>query len=89
MICTDFLLLSPMKQAITTCLLIGCLFSLGACMWMGPDDKEFFGKGWVKPTELDGTPPRQVPVGAADDQLPGVPGPSAVSTGDWSTPARF
>ena len=76
-----------MKRALTTCLLIGCLFSLGACMWMGADDKEFFGKGWVKPTELDGNPPR--PVHPVDDPLPGAPEPAARSNPEWSTPEPF
>ena len=80
---------SPMKRALFILLLIGCSLSLGACMFMGADDKEFFGKGWVNPKELDTAPPPKMPMRPAADGTPAPTGPSARSDGDWSTPAPF
>ena len=90
-----FTFLPVMKRALLTLLLIGCLLSLGACMFMGPDDKEFFGKGWVNPKELDGTPSPHMPVRpSADQELApiGEEAPAPVrhpssSSDDWSTPS--
>ena len=83
-----------MKRALLILLLIGCSLSLGACMFMGADDKEFFGKGWVNPKELDTAPSPRVPVHPTAEGTPAPVGPSArndapapSSDTDWSTPA--
>ena len=85
-----------MKRALLTLLMIACLLSLGACMFMGADDKEFFGKGWVNPKELDNTPSPRVPVRPIESGTPEPVGPSARSDTratqndtDWSTPVPY
>lgn len=78
-----------MKRVLLILLMIGGLFSVAACMWMGPDDKEFFGKGWVNPKELDSTPRPHMPVHPVVDSTPAPVGPSARSDGEWGTPAPF
>ena len=59
--------------------MIVCLLSFGACVFMGADDKEFFGKGWVNPKELDSTPAPRVPMRPSADGTPEPVGPSARS----------
>ena len=65
-------------------------------MWMGPEDKEFFGKGWVNPKELDRGPAPKMPVraGADDGSAALVPASTGSATaapnnGEWSTPAPY
>ena len=86
----------PMKRVLLPLSMIACLLSLGACMFMGTEDKEFFGKGWVNPKELDTTPPPKMPMRPLADGTPEPVGPSARSEAsakhddaDWSTPAAF
>ena len=89
-----------MKRFFLTVVLLGCLASLGACMWMGPEDKEFFGKGWVNPKELDRAPAPKMPVrpgaGDASAVLAPASAPSdaagtatAPNNEDWATPPPY
>ncbi len=79
-----------MKRLLLALLLIGCLCSLGACMFMGSDDREFYGKGWLNPKELDRAPavPMAIRPAANDAPVGGVV-PSATDSGEWSTPPPF
>lgn len=65
-------------------------------MWMGPEDKEFFGKGWVNPKELDRAPAPNMPVRPGANEASAVLAPSsgtsassAPNAGDWATPAPY
>lgn len=82
-----------MKRVLLTVILLGSLLSLGACMFMGEEDKEFYGKGWVNPKELDKTPAPHMPLRpAADDPANASTLPaerSTQSSRDWSTPVPF
>ena len=53
-----------MKTVFFSLLLVA---SAGGCAYMSPEDRDFYGKGWIKPTELD-TPTRQYTV--ADPSRP-------------------
>lgn len=39
-----------MKTVLLSLLLVVCA---GGCAFMSPEDRDFYGKGWVKPTDLD------------------------------------
>ena len=82
-----------MKRVLLTVILLGSLLSLGACMFMGEEDREFYGKGWISPKELDRTPTPHMPVRpAADDAANANTLPTERATSnssDWSTPAPF
>ena len=39
-----------MKTVLLSLLLVT---SAGGCAFMSPEDRDFYGKGWIKPTDLD------------------------------------
>lgn len=45
-----------MKTALLIVLLASVTLVGGGCAFMDPEDRDFYGKGWVKPTELDREP---------------------------------
>ena len=45
-----------MKTIFLSLLLIVVGLVGGGCAFMDPEDRDFYGKGWVKPTELDREP---------------------------------
>ena len=85
-----------MKRILLSLLMVVCLLSFSACIFMGSEDKEFFGKGWVNPRELDTPqapklPPRPVADGTPEPVGPSVrdEAPATHNDVDWSTPAPF
>ena len=82
----------PMKRL----LLLVTILALGGCAFMSDEDKDFYGRGWVHPTELDqqyphhagtptGTTAASAPVGGSSaDQLPANPDPAHDSA--WDVP---
>lgn len=69
-----------MKRLLLAALLAATLSTLAGCAFMSDEDKDFYGKGWVKPTELDNPYPTHsgAPVGKA-------PAPTATSGATSST----
>lgn len=49
-----------MKRAFLLLLVAGLAVGLGGCE-MSPDDREFYGKGWLHPSDLDGERPTKMP----------------------------
>ena len=89
-----------MKRALCLCLLAVGLFTLNACMFMGSEDREFYGKGWVNPKELDKQPSVPMPMhpettgsngpasGGGTDVVvtERTAGTASLDDGEWSTP---
>ena len=48
-------------------ILVAILASLSftGCVFMNDEDKEFYGKGWIHPSELDDVTPKHDPAAAA------------------------
>ena len=44
---------SAMKRFLLLCSLMTVLAWLGGCVFMNDEDRDFYGRGWVKPAELD------------------------------------
>ena len=77
-------------------LLLACaILSLAGCAFMSDEDRDFYGKGWIHPTELDGPmshhaiPNPENPSSPAVGNPTGPPDPrDPTATGDaWATPA--
>ncbi len=39
-------------RSVGSCLLLASLL-LGGCAFMNEEDRDFYGKGWIRPTDLD------------------------------------
>ncbi len=48
-----------MKKVLLSLVLAATVVTAG-CAFMSDEDKDFYGKGWVKPTDLDKEPPRRI-----------------------------
>ena len=42
-----------MKRFLLPCCLVALLATLNGCAFMSDEDRDFYGRGWVKPSELD------------------------------------
>lgn len=42
-----------MKTVLLLLLLTAAALTGGGCILMSPEDRDFYGKGWIKPSELD------------------------------------
>ena len=75
-----------MKRAFLFLLIVPSLAVLCGCSEMSPDDREFYGKGWIHPGELDKERPTQMPEHPETaGSLGSAPGTSAASTdGGWT-----
>ena len=63
--------------------------SLTGCAFMNDEDRDFYGKGWVHPTELDEVTPRHDPTAAmaAADRPASASGAQAqTSSPEWIVP---
>ena len=59
--------------------------SFSGCVFMNDEDKDFYGKGWVHPSELDDVAPRRPPVKPVDsDYQPASSAPP--SAPEWIVP---
>ena len=72
-----------MKRLLFLAALTAVLSTLGGCAFMSDEDKDFYGRGWVKPTELDQQYPHHAgtPPGSAYD-------PASSTTSTTSDPAH-
>ena len=63
--------------------------TLGGCVFMNEEDKDFYGKGWVHPSELDDVAPKRPAVKPVDsDYQPATStaASSAPSAPEWIVP---
>lgn len=64
-------------------LLLAVVLTLGGCAFMSDEDKDFYGRGWVKPSELDNPYPNHA--GTPGARTPAV-APSQGSDPAWDVP---
>lgn len=70
-----------MKRAFLFLLMVPLLAILCGCSEMSPDDREFYGRGWIHPGELDKERPTQMPAHPeTTGSLGGAPGPAAAGS---------
>ena len=73
---------SPMQRPVLFLCLTVMLLTLGGCAFMSDEDRDFYGRGWVKPSELDQPVPHHS-TGAATGTASSAPLPT---TADGSAP---
>ena len=76
-----------MKRFLLLLSLVIVIQTFGGCAFMGPDDREFFGKGWISPKELD-TPAgaRHTPDKTTTPVAPDTDAPLAPANSAWDVP---
>ena len=80
-----------MKHARFFLIVVPLATLLCGCSEMTPEDREFFGRGWIHPGELDKERPTKMP---SHPETTGSLGPAAASsdlstdTGGWTPPER-
>ncbi len=42
-----------MKKVLFGLMLVAAVFASGGCAFMSDEDRDFYGKGWVRPSDLD------------------------------------
>jgi hypothetical protein len=69
-------------------LLAAGIVLLGGCAFMSDEDRDFYGKGWVNPRELDQPAHHPIPnPEAGPESAPAVTTPTTRSDGDgWTAP---
>ncbi len=85
-----------MKRAFLLLLIVPSVLAFCGCTEMSPEDREFYGKGWIHPGELDKERPTAMPahpetsgsLGAEAANIPAATGTtaarSAQSTAGWT-----
>ena len=78
---------------VLSCLLATVIIGLGGCAFMSDEDRDFYGKGWVNPKELDQQPMHHAipnPEAPIDDSAPTATATTGThpNTGDdeWTAP---
>ena len=80
-----------MKRALMFLLLVCPMAIFCGCSEMSPDDREFYGRGWIHPTDLDQVRPTKMP---AHPETTGSLGTGPVagnseSGEEWAAPQRY
>ena len=78
-----------MKKHLLVLVAILAGLSLTGCVFMNDEDKEFYGKGWVHPSELDDIAPKHDPMAAAATNTPATTTTNArpqQSAPEWIVP---
>ena len=80
-----------MKRACLFLWLVPVVAVLCGCTEMSPEDREFYGKGWIHPGELDRERPTQMPNHPeTTGSLGTVPAENLSGhTENWGTPERY
>ncbi len=66
-----------MRTFLLSCCLAGLLLAAGGCAFMSDEDRDFYGKGWVNPRELDTPTQHTVP----NPEAPTRPAAAPLGTG--------
>jgi hypothetical protein len=61
-------------------LICASIFLLAGCAFMSDEDKDFYGKGWVKPTDLDQPPVHHSIPDPTAPTTAAAPDPNAATT---------
>ena len=86
-------LVSPfsMKKVVLSLVLAATVFASGGCAFMSDEDRDFYGKGWIKPSDLDKpTPHHAIPDPSHPEQVQQTEAPaqtaSATPEPQWLIP---
>ncbi len=78
-----------MKRALVLLLLVSSMAVVSGCTEMSPEDREFYGRGWIHPGDLDQVRPTKMP---AHPETTGSLGPvsgSSENGEEWAAPQRY
>ena len=78
-----------MKIRLLTLSVVLAGISLTGCAFVNDEDRDFYGKGWVHPTELDEVTPRHDPtaaLAAANRPAQTSAAPAETSSPEWIVP---
>ena len=80
-----------MKKVLLFLVLAAALATSG-CLIMNDEDRDFYGKGWIKPSELDNTTPRRIADPSHPEQMQQADAPartaSATPEPEWLIPEQ-
>ncbi len=80
-----------MKRAFLFLLAVSSVAVVCGCSEMSPDDREFYGRGWIHPGDLDRERPTQMPAHPETTGSLGTEPASDTSSrgAEWGTPDRY
>ena len=81
-----------MKTVLLGLALAATFFAAGGCAFMSDEDRDFYGKGWIRPSDLDKTTPRRIADPSHPETLPQADEPartaSATPEPQWLIPEQ-
>ena len=80
-----------MKKTFLCLLLAAAILAAGGCAFMSDEDRDFYGKGWIKPSDLDKTPPHHaIPDPSHPEQVAAAPARTQSADADpqWLIPEQ-
>ena len=78
----------PVMKTLLLCSLSVAALLASGCVFMAPEDRDFYGKGWVKPSDLDTPIPHHAVADPSRPQTASAPvqPPAAQPDTEWLTP---